>query len=88
MELAVDTQIHLRLAVSRRIETALGAGHLRKDPLKKVKEDFLPPDTHEIIADVAQKKENLSWAQNRLAAPIRSPLEEKTIRGTQRDRGL
>jgi hypothetical protein len=68
MELAVDTQTHLRLAVSRRIETALGVGHLRKDPLKKVKEDFLPPDTYEIIADAAQKKEGLSWAQqNRLA---------------------
>jgi hypothetical protein len=68
MELAVDTQIHLRLAVSRRIETALGVGHLRKDPLKKVKEDFLPPDTYDIIADAAQKKEDLSWAQNRLSS--------------------
>jgi len=68
MELAVDTQIHLRLAVSRRIETALGVGHLRKDPLKKAKGDFLPPDTYEIIADAAQKKEDLSWAQNRLSS--------------------
>ena len=40
---------------------------MRKDPLKKVKEDFLPPDTYEIIADAAQKKEDLSWAQNRLS---------------------
>jgi hypothetical protein len=41
---------------------------LRKDPLKKAKEDFLPPDTYEIIADAAQKKEDLSWAQNRLSS--------------------
>ena len=68
LELAVDTQTHLRLAVSRRIETALGVGHLRKDPLKTEKEDFLPPDTCQIIADAAQKKEDLSWAQNRLTS--------------------
>lgn len=68
LELAVDTQTHLRLAVSRRIETALGVGHLRKDPLKTEKEDFLPPDTYQIIADAAQKKEDLSWAQSRLTS--------------------
>jgi hypothetical protein len=56
MELAVDTQIHLRLAVSRRIETALGVGHLRKDPLKKAKEDFLPPDTYEILRMLLRRR--------------------------------
>ena len=89
MELAVDTQIHLRLAVSRRIETALGVGHLRKDPLKKVKEDFLPPDTYEIIADAAQKKEDLSWAQNRLSTVKNSsshggPSQKSTGGGNNR----
>ena len=89
MELAVDTQTHLRLAVSRRIETALGVGHLRKDPLKKAKEDFLPPDTYEIIADAAQKKEDLSWAQNRLSTVKNSsshggPSQKSTGGGNNR----
>jgi hypothetical protein len=66
LELAVDVQTHLRLAVSRRIETALGVSHLRQDPLKKKKVDFIPPDTYALIADAAQKKEDLSWAQSRL----------------------
>ena len=64
VDLAVDVQTHLRLAVSRRIESALGVGHLRKDPLKKEKEDFLPPDTYGNIADAAQKKEDLAWAHD------------------------
>ena len=66
LELAVDVQTHLRLTVSRRIEAALGVGHLRQDPLKKKKVDFVPPDTYALIADAAQKKEDLSWAQSRL----------------------
>ena len=68
VDLAVDVQTHLRLAVSRRIESALGVGHLRVDPLKKEKEDFLPPDVYEKISEAAQQKEDLQWAQQRLSS--------------------
>lgn len=91
VELAVDVQTHLRLAVSRRIEIALGVGHLRKDPLKKEKEDFLPPDTYDNIADAAQKKEDLAWAQSRLSSLTTgtgskhgNPSQKSTGRGNKR----
>ncbi len=35
MDLAIDTQTFMRLAVSRRIETALGVAHLQQDPTKR-----------------------------------------------------
>ena len=89
LELAVDVQTHLRLAVSRRIESALGVGHLRQDPLKKKKVDFVPPDTYALIADAAQKKEDLSWAQSRLDSLKNSSFQasssqKSTGRGNKR----
>ena len=62
LSLAVDTQTHMRLAVSRRIESALGVAHLRQDPFKREKEDFIDPKTYTLIEDAATKKENLAWA--------------------------
>jgi uncharacterized membrane protein YgcG len=62
LSMAVDTQTHMRLAVSRRIETALGVAHLRQDPFKREKEDFIDPKTYSLIEEAATKKENLAWA--------------------------
>jgi hypothetical protein len=66
LQLAVDTQTHLRLAVSSKIEKAMGVGHLRQDPFKKKKEDFIAPDTYEMMEQAAVKKQNLQWAQEGL----------------------
>ena len=59
LQLAVDTQTHLRLSVSSKIEKAMGVAHLRRDPLKKKKEDFIAPDTYRLIEEAAVKKQNL-----------------------------
>ena len=66
LQLAVDTQTHLRLSVSSKIEKAMGVAHLRQDPLKKRKEDFIAPDTYRLIEEAAVKKQNLQWAQEGL----------------------
>ena len=70
LQLAVDTQTHLRLAVSSKIEKAMGVAHLRQDPLKKKKEDFIAPDTYRLIEEAAVKKQNLQWAQEALKKGI------------------
>ena len=70
LQLAVDTQTHIRLAVSSRIEKAMGVGHLRRDPFKKEKEDFIAPDTYKLIEEAAVKKQNLQWAQDALKKDV------------------
>jgi hypothetical protein len=62
MDLSIDTQIPMRLSVSRRIETALGVAHLHQDPTKHPKEDFMSPKTLSIIKDAAKMREDLTWA--------------------------
>jgi hypothetical protein len=62
--MAIDTQTHMRLAVSRRIESALGVAYLRQDPFKKEKEDFIDPKTYTLWEEAATKKENLAWAMD------------------------
>ena len=62
MDLAIDTQTLMRLAVSRRIETALGVAHLHQDPTKHPKEDFMSPKTLTVIEEAAKMREDLTWA--------------------------
>ena len=66
LQLAVDTQTHMRLAVSSKVERAMGVAHLRQDPFKKKKEDFISPDTYKLIEEAAKRKQNLTWAQSAL----------------------
>ena len=62
MDLAIDTQTLMRLAVSRRIETALGVAYLHQDPTKHPKEDFMSPKTLTVIEEAAKMREDLTWA--------------------------
>jgi hypothetical protein len=62
MDLAIDTQTLMRLSVSRRIETAIGAAHLHQDPTKHPKEDFMSPKTLTVIEEAAKMREDLTWA--------------------------
>ena len=66
LQLAVDTQTHMRLAVSSKVEKAMGVAHLRQDPFKRKKEDFISPDTYKLIEEAAKRKQNLTWAQSAL----------------------
>ena len=53
LQLAVDTQTTLRLAISSKIEKAMGVAHLRQDPLEKKKKGFIAPDTCRLIEEAA-----------------------------------
>ena len=62
MDIAIDNQTLMRLAVSRRLEEAIGIAHLRPEVGKKSREDFLSADTLSLIEAAATRSEDLSWA--------------------------
>ena len=82
MDLAIDTQTFMRLAVSRRIETALGVAHLQQDPTKNPKEDFMSPKTLTLIEDAAKVREDLTWAMEarKTVTSDRPPLFQSRLR--------
>jgi hypothetical protein len=82
MDLAIDTQTFMRLAVSRRIETALGVAHLQQDPTKRPKEDFMSPKTLTLIEDAAKVREDLTWAMEarKTVTSERPPLFQSRLR--------
>ena len=82
MDLAIDTQTFMRLAVSRRIETALGVAHLQQDPTKHPKEDFMSPKTLTLIEDAAKVREDLTWAMEarKTVTSDRPPLFQSRLR--------
>ncbi len=59
-DLSIDTQMLMRLSVSRRIETALGVAHLHQVPTKHPKEDSMSPKTLSIIENAAKMREDLT----------------------------
>jgi hypothetical protein len=61
--LGMDMSSHLRLNVSRRVDTAMGIDHLRVDPLKRAADDFISPDTYKLVEEAAKQKQNLTWAK-------------------------
>ena len=62
MDIAIDNQTLMRIAVSRRLEEAIGVSHLRPEVGKKSREDFLSADTLSLIEAAATRSEDLSWA--------------------------
>jgi hypothetical protein len=84
MDLAIDSQTFMRLAVSRRIETALGVAHLQQDPTKNPKEDFMSPKTLTLIEDAAKVREDLTWAMEarKTVTSDRPPLFQSRLRNS------
>ena len=41
----------------------MGIGHLRVDPTKRDKDDFVSDDTYKLVELEAKKKQNLVWAK-------------------------
>ncbi len=62
MDIAIDNQSLMRIAVSRRLEEAIGVSHLRPEVGKKAREDFLSSETLSLIEAAATRSEDLSWA--------------------------
>ena len=62
MDIAIDNQILMRTAVSKRLEEAIGVAHLRPETGKKAREDFLSTETLALIEAAATRSEDLSWA--------------------------
>ena len=60
---ALDTSAHLRLDVGKRVDTAMGIDHLRFDPTKREKDDFISADTYKLVEAEAKHKQDLSWAK-------------------------
>lgn len=60
---SLDTSAHLRLDVGKRVDTAMGIDHLRFDPTKKQKDDFISDDTYKLVEAEAKHKQDLSWAK-------------------------
>ena len=61
--LGLDMSLHLRLNVSKRVDSAMGIDHLRVDPLKRAADDFISPDTYKLVEEAAKNKQNLTWAK-------------------------
>ena len=59
----LDTSACLRLDVGKRVDTAMGIDHLRFDPTKKVRDDFISEDTYELVASEAKHKYNMAAAK-------------------------
>ena len=53
----------MRLNVASRVDVAMGISHLRVDPLKKKKDDFISADTYKLVEAEAKQKQNLTWAK-------------------------
>ena len=60
---SLDTSAHLRLDVGKRVDTAMGIDHLRFDPTKREKDDFISPDTYKLVEKEAKHKQNIAWAK-------------------------
>ena len=60
---SLDTSAHLRLDVGKRVDTAMGIDHLRYDPTKREKDDFISPDTYQLVEKEAKHKQNIAWAK-------------------------
>ena len=61
--LTMDTAVHARLSVAKKVDVAFGIDHLRVDPAARPKDDFISDDTFKIVETAAKRKQNLSWAQ-------------------------
>jgi hypothetical protein len=59
----LDQSVNMRLNVASRVDVAMGISHLRVDPLKKVKDDFISADTYKLVEKEAKEKQNLTWAK-------------------------
>ena len=59
----LDQSVHMRLNVASRVDVAMGISHLRVDPLKKKKDDFISADTYKLVEAEAKQKQNLTWAK-------------------------
>ena len=59
----LDQSVHMRLNVANRVDEAVGISHLRVNPLKKAKDDFISPDTYKLVETEAKQKQNLTWAK-------------------------
>jgi hypothetical protein len=73
VQLGLDLFLHLRLNVSKRVDTAMGIDHLRVDPFKRKTEDFISPETYKLVEQVrgqtktgfdVGKEGPLSWIQS------------------------
>ena len=59
----LDAAKHMQLAVSKKVDTALGIDHLRVDETKKRHDDFISKDTYKLVEQAAKAKQDLSWAK-------------------------
>ena len=59
----LDSAKHIQLAVSKKVDTALGIDHLRVDDTKKPLDDFISADTYKLVEKAAKTKQDLSWAK-------------------------
>jgi hypothetical protein len=41
----------------------MGIDHLRFDPTKREKDDFISPDAHKLVEKEAKHKQNIAWAK-------------------------
>jgi hypothetical protein len=56
----LDHSVNTRLSVAIRIGDSMGISHLRVNPLKKVKDDFISNDTCKLVETEAKQKQNLT----------------------------
>ena len=61
--LGLESSVQLRLNVAKKIDAAMGISHLRVDPAKREKGDFISDDTYKLMELAAKKKQNLVWAK-------------------------
>ncbi len=63
VQLSLDLSVHLRMNVSKRVDTAMGIDHLRVDSFKRKTEDFISPETYKLVEQEAKQKQDLAWAK-------------------------
>ena len=61
--LGLDMSVFLQRNVAKKVDVAMGIDHLRVDPTKRDKDDFVSDDTYKLVELEAKKKQNLVWAK-------------------------
>lgn len=61
--LGLEASVQLRLNVAKKVDVAMGIAHLRVDPTKREKDDFISDDTYKLVETAAKNKQNLVWAK-------------------------
>ena len=62
--LGLEASVQMRLNVAKKVDVAMGISHLRVDPGKRDKDDFISEDTYKLVERAAKNKQNLAWAKS------------------------